>query len=236
VSVTHPLRWRSHLDPSAIASESLDVIARGAVTVGAAGDAVVAFDYAEQARRRSAGLGAVTSLWLLDALMTLPADAPVRVADLSADVWACLSAAPRGVVAIDGEWVTRLLSPPLTVVAAVVRGKGWRRPLQQAVRFTPFAQRLLVLEKTPPSRLTWEAQVTGVGVWVFRDGQLAEVCPPEPFRQRYWKPAGWRFAERAYAASLSASPRPGWSPASADRPARTSTAGSGQRQLALPLL
>ena len=235
VSMTHPLRWRSHLDPSALASGSLDVITRGAVTIGAAGDAVVACDYTEQARRRSAGLGAVTSLWLLDAVMTLPAGVPVRVADLSADVWASISAAPRGVAAVDGGWVTRLLSPPLTVVGAVVCGTGWRRSLQRAGRFTPFAQRLLVLEKVPPSRLMWEAQVAGVGVWVLRDGQLAEICPPEPFTQRYWKPAGWRFAERAYSASLSASPPPGWSPASAGRPARTSTAGSGQRQLAIPV-
>ncbi|TVZ06309.1 hypothetical protein EAS64_02435 [Trebonia kvetii] len=235
VSAAHPVRWRSHLDPGAISTGPLEVIARGAVTAGAAADAVVACDEEEQARRRSAGLGAVTSLWLLDALMTLPAGAPVRIADLSADAWACISAAPRGVVAVDGGWVTRLLSPPLTVVGAVVRGPGWRRPLRQAARFTPFAQRVLVLEIPPPSRLIWEAEVAGVGVWVSRDGELIELCPPEPFRQRYWKAAGWRFAERAYAASLSASPLPGWSPASADRPARTGTAGSGQRQPALPL-
>jgi hypothetical protein len=233
--MTHPLPWPSHLDPDAIASGSLDVIAAGAVTVGAVGDAVVSCDCAEQVRRRNEGLGAVTSLWLLDAVMTLPAGAPVRVADLSEEVWACISAAPKGVVAVDGGWVTRLLSPPLTVVGAVMCGTGWRRLLQRAGRFTPFAQRLLVLEKMPPSRMMWEAQVAGVGVWVFRDGQLAEMCPPEPFKQRYWKPAGWRFAERAYAASLRPSALPGWSPACRDRPARTSAARSGPRQLALPL-
>jgi hypothetical protein len=213
----------------------LDVVAGGAVTVGATGDAVVTCDYMEQARRRLVGLGAVTSLWLLDAVMTLPAGVPVRVADLSEDVRISVNAAPRGVVAIDGGWVTRLLSPPLTVVGAVVCGTGWRRPLQQAGRFTPFAQRLLVLEKTPPSGRIWEAQVAGVGVWISRNGQLTEMCPPEPFKQRYWKAAGWRFAERAYAASLRASPPPEWSPASGDRPVRTSAARSDQRQLALPL-
>jgi hypothetical protein len=235
MSITHPLLWRSHLDPGAIASGSLDVNAKGAVTAGAVGDAVVACDYAEQARRRRVGLGAITSLWLLDAVMTLPAGTPVRVADLSEEVWACISAAPRGVVATDGRWVTRLLTPPLTVVGAVICGTGWRRPMQRAGRFTPFAQRLLVLKKMPPSGMMWEAQVAGVGVWIFRDGQLTEMCPPEPFKQRYWKPAGWRFAERAYAASLRPSPLPEWSPACWDRPVRTSAAGSGPRQLALPL-
>src|ERR1700722_1677721 len=124
VSMTHPLRWRSHLDPSALASGSLDVITRGAMTIGAAGDAVVACDYTEQARRRSAGLGAVTSLWLLDAVMTLPAGVPVRVADLSADVWASISAAPRGVAAVGGGGGTRLLKPPGTVAAGWGRGAG----------------------------------------------------------------------------------------------------------------
>jgi len=229
VSADHPLPWRVQLDPGEVASGALDVIPGGAVTVGAVGDAVVARDHEEQARRRRAGLGAVTSLWLLDALMTLPVGAPVRTADLSEDVWSRISAAPRGVVSVDGEWVTRLLRPPLTVVGAVVCGRGWRRPLQQAGQFTPFAQRVLVLDKTPPPHLAWEAQVAGIGVWTFRDGKLAELCAPEPFRQRYWKPVGWRFAERAYAAALKPSFRPGWSPASEDRLAHTASAGPGRR-------
>lgn len=233
-SVRHPLHWGPHLDPDAIESGSVGVIAAGAVTVGAVGDAVVACDHAEQARRRDAGLGAVTSLWLLNAVMTLPAGAPVRVADLSEEVWACVRVAPKGVVVIDGRWVTRLLSPPLTVVGAVVHGTGWRRPLQRAGRFTPFAQRLLVLEKTPPSGMIWEAQVAGVGVWTLQDARLEEICPPAPFRQLYWKPAGWGFAERAYAASLRSSRLPEWLPAYAGRPARTGDAGSGPRQPSMP--
>jgi hypothetical protein len=234
-SVRHPLHWGPHLDPDAIESGSVEVIAAGAVTVGAVGDAVVACDHAEQARRRDVGLGAVTSTWLLDALMTLPAGAPVRVADLSEEVWGCISGAPKGVVLIDGGWVTRLLSPPLTVVGAVVHGTGWRRPLQRAGRFTPFAQRLLVLEKTPPSEMIWEAQVAGVGVWTFKNARLEEICPPAPFRQLYWKPAGWGFAERAYAASLRPSRLPEWWPSCAGHPARTGDARSGLRQPSMPL-
>ena len=233
-SVRHPLYWGPHLDPDAIESGSVAVIAAGAVTAGAVGDAVVACDYAEQARRQDAGLGAVTSVWLLDAVMTLPAGVPVRVADLSEEVWACVSAAPKGVVVIDGGWVTRLLSPPLTVVGAVVSGTGWRRSLQRAGRFTPFAQRLLVLEKTPPSEMIWEAQIAGVGVWTFKDARLEEICPPVPFRQLYWKPAGWGFAERAYAASLRSSHLPEWLSACAGRPARTADAGSSPHQLSMP--
>lgn len=213
MAAAHPLQWRSPLAPAAVISGELEVIPRGAVAAGATGDTVVACDYAEQARRRAAGLGAVTSWPLLDALMNLPAGAPVRVADLSGDTWARVSAAPEGVAEVDGGWVTRLLSPPLTVVGAVVCGPGWRRPLQRAGMFTPFAQRLLVLGKAPPSRVAWEAEVAGTGVWVAGNGELTELFPPEPFIRRYWKPAGWRFAESAYAASLTASAPPAWSPA-----------------------
>lgn len=234
-SMAHPLTWDCHLDPDAVVSGSVSVIAGGALAVGVLGDAVVAHNHVEQARRRQAGLGAVTSLWLLDAVMNLPPDVPVRVADLSEGTWASLRSAPDGVVAVDGGWVTRLLSPPLTVVAAVVRGTGWRRPLQRVGRFTPFAQRLLLLERTPPARMLWEADIAGVGVWTFLGDQFIEIFPPEPFVRRYWKPAGWRFAERAYAASLRPNHLPEWFLACADRPVHTTAARSGLHQLALPL-
>ena len=232
--MVNPLLWGCRLDPGALESGVVDMIAGGAVVAGAVGDALVSCDYAEQARRRQVGLGAVTSLWLLDAVMSLPLGVPVRISDLSETTWAELRVAPDGVVAIDSGWVTRLLSPPVTVVAAVVRGNGWRRPLQRVGQFTPFAQRVVVLDKVPPPRLLWEAQVTGVGVWIIEDGLVVEVCAPEPFKRRYWKPAGWRFAERAYAASLSTKSLPESSLAFGDRPARTAAARSGPRQLALP--
>jgi hypothetical protein len=235
-SMVHPLPWDCHVDPGALESGVVDLITGGAVVAGAVGDALVACDHLEQTRRGEAGLGAVTSLWLLDAVMSLPSGVPVRASDLSESTWEYLRVAPDGVVAIDAGWVTRVLSPPLTVVAAVVRGAGWRRPLQLVGQFTPFAQRVVVLDKMPPPRLVWEAQVTGVGVWSIEDGRPVEVCAPEPFKRRYWKPAGWRFAERAYAASLTAKPPFGSSPAFADRPVRTAVARSGPRQLALPLM
>ena len=98
----------------------------------------------------------------------------------------------------------------------------------------PFAQRVVVLDKVAAPLLLWEAQVTGVGVWAIEDGRLVEECSPEPFKRLYWKPAGWRFAERAYAAWLNARPLPESSPAFADRLVRTAAARSGPRQLPLP--
>jgi hypothetical protein len=232
-SMVHPLPWDIRLSPDALATGLVEMVAGGARAAGAAGEALVAWDHAEQARRRQAGLGAITSLWLLDAVMNLPLGTPVRASDLSETTWNDLLGAPAGVVKIEGAWVTRLLTPPLTVVAAAVRGKGWRRPLQRVGRFTPFAQRLLILDTPPASQLMWEAAVAGVGVWVIKDHHLVVVCAPEPFKRRYWKPAGWRFAERAYAAWLSARHLPESSPASAGHQVHTAFARSDQPQLVL---
>jgi len=234
-SMGHPLTWDRRLDPGAIVSGTVDVITRGAVASGVVGDALVIRNRPEEGRRRQVGLGAVTSLWLLDSVMSLPPGVPIRVSDLSGATLANLRSAPAGVIAIDNGWVTRLLSPPLTVIGAIVHGTGWRRPMQQVGHFTPFAQRLLVVDKVPPPGLMWEAQVAGVGVWTVHNGQLVEVCAPEPFRRRYWKPAGWRFAERAYAASLSAKPLTEWSLAFEGRPTHTNSATLRRLQPVLPL-
>lgn len=203
---------------------------------GTVGDALVMWDHTEQNRRRQAGLGAVTSLWLLDAVMNLPLGTPIRSSDLSETTWEDLRGAPAGVVEIEGAWITRLLTPPSTVIAAAVRGKGWRHPLQRAGQFTPFAQRLLILDTVPAPQLMWEAAVAGVGAWVIEDGHFVEACAPEPFKRRYWKPAGWRFAERAYAAWLSTRRLSESSPASEGHQVRTAFARSDQPQLALQLM
>jgi hypothetical protein len=233
--VTHPVLWERGLDPATVESRRVHVVVGGARLSGAIADAFIVCDAHEHARRQRAELGAVTSMQLIDAVMNLPTGMPVRLSDLSDITRGHLDSAPPGVVEADGEWVTRLLSPPVTVVAIAVRGRGWARSLQRAARFTPFAQRLVVLDQAPPPQLLWEAQVAGIGVWAIEGDQYGEVCAPEPFIRRYWKPVGWRFAERAYACSLSAMRPHGSSPASADRPVRIGASGSGLRQLSLPV-
>jgi hypothetical protein len=226
-SMVHPLPWHSSIEPASL--DSLDVVLHGARSAGSVADAIVLPDTDEQLRRRDVGLGAVCSLALLDALMSLPAWEPVRLDDLSNHVHRQVTSAPRGVVEIDGTWVRRLLTPPLTVVAAVVRATKWRHALRRAERFTPFAQRLMVLDRVPATKLTWEASIAGVGVWALVDGQTHEVCPPAPYVRRYWKAAGWRFAEHAYAAALTSTHLPGGSPEAGDRPAHTGVGASYPR-------
>lgn len=187
----------------------LTVVERGARVAGACADALVLFDEAEVDRRIRAGLGAVTSLPLLDALMTLPQDAHVHACDLESRTLAELRSAPAGCVRWDGDWVLRLMAPPLTVVAAVVIGHGWRRPVSQVAHFANFAQQIVILPRAPRAgaSVLWEAELAGIGVWVCPEpGELHELVAPAPFRRSYFKPATWRFTERALRAYLSGVP------------------------------
>jgi hypothetical protein len=212
------------------------VVEGGARAAGGRADALVVADSAEQDRRALCGLRSLTSLGLLDAVMNLPVHTPIRTEDVSAEALARFAAIPDGVVELDGGWVTRLLTPPLTVVAVIVRGAGWRRPVGRVMNFAPFAQQVVVLDQKPahPSAVLWEAQLAGIGIWVSAGGQMTELLPPEPFARLYWKPAGWRFAEHAYRAQIISSGQLPSSSFSTGRPSRTSTAACGPHPLALP--
>lgn len=215
---------------------NVGVVEGGAHSAGGRADALVVPDLAEQQRRTACGLAEVTSLGLLDDLMNLPLCTPVRTQDVSPDALARFTAAPAGVVELGERWVTRLLTPPLTVVAAIMSGTGWRRLVDRVGFFAPFAQQIVILDPqpAPESGVTWEAQLAGIGVWVLADGQVRELVAAQPFVRLYWKPAGWRFAERAYRAQLTSSGQQASSPSSGDRRFRTSTAAWSPLQLALP--
>jgi len=236
MTAMHPVAWSRPLTPTDLGSHAVTVVEGGARTAGGHADALVVADTSEQQRRTACGLGEVTSLGLLDVMMNLPLCTPVRTRDMNIESLARLAAAPEGIVRCEEGWVTRLLSPPLTVVAAIVRGTGWRRSAGQVGRFAPFAQQVVILDRVPArgSAVIWEAQLAGIGVWVFVGGQVIELVAPEPFARRFWKPAGWRFAERAYRAQLISSGRRESSPASADRRSRTGTAVCSPLQPALP--
>lgn len=174
---------------------------------GARADAVVAVDAAEHARRVAAGLGAVPDYSTLYALMCLPFDAAVPVADLGGVVRRILSRAPSGCVDwLDGHSrVRRRYVPAATVPLIVARGATWRPALRRAAAFEPFAARVVLLTR-PPRRvadIAWEADVDGVGLWINHPGgDIDEIVAPAPYVEHYIKPAGWRFAEYAYGAWL----------------------------------
>lgn len=178
----------------------------GAQVASGLGDALVEVDEQEHDRRAAHGLGGVTSLGLLDRLLGLPLGEWVRWDDLSVDDVKRLQMAPVGVVEQSPRGVRRTLVPPATVPLVVVRSSSWRRGLRTVSAFEPFAQRVLLL--TSPRRdlhrVTWEADLLGVGVWVQSEKGVEEVLAPAPWRQLYVKASGWRFRERVYRCWLNA--------------------------------
>lgn len=182
-------------------------LAHGAARVsGGTGDALVELHEPEHQRRSAVDLCAVTDLGLLDRLLALPLGELVRWDDLSLDDERRLRAAPEGVVECTSPGVRRVLSYPVSVPLVLVRSRSWRRGLQRASAFEPFAQRVLILEGTHRNlcQLTWEADVLGVGVWIQDSAAIREVVAPAPWRQLYVKAAAWRFRERAYQSLVNA--------------------------------
>lgn len=224
----HPVPWSEPITPRNLIKDEISLIVDGARAAAHVADAYVIGDHSEQARRRAAGLKEVTSLKLLDAVMNLPLNVPIRRADVSSEAMTRFQNAPYGVVQLEPGWVTRLLTPPLTVIASVVRTSNWRQAAQRASQFMPFSQQIVMLEQIsiPRCDYEWEAQLTGIGVWLANDSEPIELVAPKPFVRNYWKPAGWRFAERAYCLQLTSSGRPGSSPAAEDRQAHIVPGGS----------
>jgi len=191
-----------------------DVVAKAARVTGAVADAVVEIDADEHRRRAACGLGAVELLGLLDALMCLPYGAAIPVRDVGKVALWHLHQAPEGCVQWGGgesgcnALVRRLLVPVASVPLVVVRAAGWRTGLRRAAQFEPFARRVVVLRRAGRGlgEYAWEADAAGTGLWVARPGsdQVDEIVAPARFTPRYFRPARWRFAERAYTAWLSA--------------------------------
>ena len=175
--------------------------------IGARADAVVAVEAGEHARRVAVGLGAVPDYSTLYALMCLPLNTDVRVVDLGDVVHRLLQKAPPGCVdwLDDRTRVRRRYTPAATAPLVVIRGATWRPALRRAAAFEPFAARVVLLSGAPRhvAGIAWEADVDGTGLWITRpSGEIEEVVAPAPYVEHYVKPAGWRFAEYAYAAWL----------------------------------
>ncbi|MEO6086649.1 MAG: hypothetical protein ABIQ18_26400 [Umezawaea sp.] len=154
----------------------------------------------EHERRRSAGLTDLRSMELLDVLMDLPADVAVPRRSMSRAVLRVLHRAPAGVVHIDGDSVTRLVSPAVTPVLAVVYASRWRDGLERASEFASYIPRMFVVSETPPNatEALAEASFYGIGVAVGPRSAPTTVLEPEPLPD--WQPttAWWWFCEQVY--------------------------------------
>lgn len=201
----HPIRWLNPVTPTDVGVDGLHLVPGSAFASGTRADALMALGTHEAARRADASLKSLTSLAMLDVLLGLPLGCPINVEDLTEHEERMLRAAPYGCVAFTDTLVTRKLQVPTTVVAALVRGTRWRRTLRRAAAFSAFSQRIVVVQSPPSVAATLEAQFVGVGIWVeTAPGSFEEHLAPEPFVPRYFKAAGWRFAEHAYEAAAGA--------------------------------
>jgi hypothetical protein len=161
---------------------------------------LVAVDPVEDARRRAAGLGAVTDMAALTLLLTLPEGFPVPVASLSARDRRTLRRVPAGVVEVSGGEVVRLAVKPLRAVLATVSGTCSETALGKASSFAPFCARRVLTRVRPvmPETLI-EFDFYGVGITHrAADGSEETLVEPRPWRPMRHTPASWRFVEEAY--------------------------------------
>lgn len=203
-------------------------VAEAARITGGRGDAFVRIDADERERRCASGLGAITQMWMLDVLMNLPLDQPVRVADLDAGEQWALDRIPAAAVRRDGAWVTRLCRPVTEIAAVVVWGRRLEPLLKRTAPFTRVAQRMIVLDQMPADfdQIAWQACFQGTGVWSWTADGAIELVVAEPVWHRYYTPGRWQVNESAYHAWLRAQPTPAQS--SQAYPAESTPPGSGQ--------
>ena len=168
-------------------------------------------DQAEHERRAAAGIGVVTGHGFggLDVLMALPHGLPVPLADLTPYQRKYVRRAPAGIcTAADGQ-VTRHAVRPCRVTMATVRyDTTYRMALNSASRFAPFCSRQVIvkrLDKDAFRRINTLAEFDFYGIGIVlehADGTEETVVEPRPWRPMRHTPAGWWFAERAYAQYL----------------------------------
>lgn len=170
-------------------------------------DAFIRIDPAEHARRQSAGMTAVTQLWMASTLMNLPLGEAIPLDSLARDEQWAIDRLPRGAIARDATTVTRLCRPVSTIATVVL----WHDHLPTALtRLAPFhrvATRILVMTAIPTDfdQIAWQASYQGVGVWTLTARGAAEVIPAEPYTPRYYRPARWVITDYAYRTWLTAS-------------------------------
>lgn len=165
-------------------------------------EALICFDLdvVEHARRKDAGLGAISSPDMLELLLALPVALPVPVESLTRGEQESLRRAPRGAVqVVDGE-VTRQAVVPVAVEFALVAARSWRSGLVTAGRFAPFCARAVVLSTRPRDlgEMALEAGFYGVGVIVVDNDGADVLVDPAPFERHRFTAAGWRFLEDVY--------------------------------------
>lgn len=189
-----------------------DLTALPAVLVRLEGTEIaVAFDpdMGEHERRSAAGTGAVTSRSLLHALWLLPARVPVPAAAIPERKRQHLRTAGH-FTQEDGGYLERVYSPAGTVRAIAIASPDIERSVEQAIRFTPIVQRVVVVDfATRPSSGTLAlAADWGVGVVRAQEAGCDVLLHPAPAVVGIPAVYRWWLAELAYEGWLQQSAQP----------------------------
>lgn len=173
----------------------------------------------EHQRRAGAVSPAITSVAILDTLLTLPHGMPVPWMSLTETQCGDAAAAETAHKAVTSEhrgWgdtfaieYTRLAVRPLTVHLALIPGHEPRTAVHAATRYAPFCTRAVLLTHPPRNQaLLPEADFWGVGIThaphpPADDASDNPDAPQVLVRPRPWKrmrhsSAGWLFEERVY--------------------------------------
>ena len=166
-------------------------------------------DAGEHVRRSSAGAGAVTSRALLHGLWLLPTGVPVPTAAIPERKRQHLRDAGH-FAQEDGDCLERMYSPAGTVRAIAIAGADIERSVEQAIRFTPIVQRVVVADVTtqPSSATLALAESWGVGVVRARDDGCDVLLHPAPAVIGVPAVYRWWLAELAYESWLQQSAQP----------------------------
>jgi hypothetical protein len=164
-------------------------------------------DSAEDERRSTLDVGAVTSLSLLYGLWQIPVGGRVQAASLPEKKRAELLSSPDLVRACGGG-LERTYAPPGILRAAGFLGRDPSRAVRRAARFTPIVERFVAVEAGDPLATSTlrEAREWGVGVVRAEDAQFvvptlsAVLGVPSVYR--------WWIAELAYLAVIQARAHP----------------------------
>lgn len=165
-------------------------------------------DQAEHQRRQNTGTmhGTGHGFGGLDHLMALPAGLPVPLKELTPAQQKYVRSAPTGILTVDDGHVTRHVIRPCRVALATVRSRhATKLSLDSASRFAPFCNRTVIIERHHPRMdgNLFEFSFYGIGVDLQHpDGTTENLVPARPWKPMRHTPAGWWFAERAYAAYL----------------------------------
>jgi hypothetical protein len=157
-------------------------------------------DLTEISRRQAVGLGAITQMDLLDALMGLPAGLPVAVDDLSVRERRLLRGAPEGVVDIVGGRCTRRAVAPVSAQFVVVASRTWKEGLRSAGQFAPFCSRAMLLRSIPDDleNARMQASFFGIGICVFTGRGLQMLVDPQSYVRQRHSCGRWWFSEELY--------------------------------------